>query len=104
MGTTIVIQSYRTHDVPPWLARCLASVRAWAEECGFTYRFLGDELFDPLPARLRLRAGHLPQMLADLGRLHAIATALAEGADRAVWAGADVVVFGALCLPDARVH
>lgn len=104
MGTTIVIQSYRTHDVPPWLARCLASVRAWAAECGFTYRFLGDELFDPLPARLRLRAGHLPQMLADLGRLHAIAAALVEGADRAVWVDADVFVFGALRLPDAREH
>ncbi len=104
MGTTIVIQSYRTHDVPAWLTRCLASVRGWAEGCGFSYRFIGDELFDPLPPRLRLRAGHLPQMLADLGRLHAISGALAEGVDRVVWVDADVLVFGLLELPDDREH
>jgi len=101
---TLVIQSYRAHDVPDWLRRCLTSVRAWADSRGFAYRFLGDELFDPLPARLQLRAAHLPAMRADLGRLHAIAAALAEGYHRAVWVDADVLVFAPLHLPEDREH
>lgn len=104
MSDTVVIQSFRTTDVPPWLTRCLATVEAWAREQGYAYRFLDDELFAPLPARFRLRTEHLLPMRADLGRLVAIEAALAEGFRRAVWIDADVLVFGALALPDQREH
>ena len=36
---TVVLQSFRTHDVPPWLARCMASVQAWARQEGWGYEF-----------------------------------------------------------------
>ena len=46
--STIVFQSYRTHDVRAWIERCLASVREWARGAGHAYAFLDDRLFDYL--------------------------------------------------------
>jgi hypothetical protein len=43
---TVVYQSYRTRDVPAWIATCMHTVRAWAASRGFDYRFIDGRLFD----------------------------------------------------------
>jgi len=91
--STIVFQSYRTHDVPPWIARCLASVRAWASERGHDYEFIDDSLFDLLPAWYPAAVGHRLLPRTNLARLLAARAFLARGFDRAIWIDADVVVF-----------
>jgi len=91
--TTVVIQSFRTEDVPAWISSCLESVRSWTDEKGYAYRFVGDEIFDMVPARYRENAGHRPPVITDLGRLLLIQGALADGAERAIWLDADVLVF-----------
>lgn len=100
----MVFQSYRRDDVPAWIGRCLASVEAWADQQGYRYRFLGDELFDRLPTRYRQRTAHSKQLLADLGRLIVARELLEEGFQRAVWFDADVFVCAParLVLPRAR--
>ncbi|MBT6095956.1 MAG: hypothetical protein HOH04_13815 [Rhodospirillaceae bacterium] len=95
MPRTIILQSYRTSQVPGWIEKCMASVRHWASLHGFEYRFIGDEIFDRVPAWYQDRAqGRMP-VITDLGRLVLVREALMEGADTAVWIDADVLVFDA---------
>ena len=94
MTSTLVVQSYRSEDIEPWISTCLDSARTWAARCGFDYRFVGDEIFELLPDAYRhVAAGRLP-VLTDLGRLLLIRSALDKGYDRAIWVDADVLVFG----------
>lgn len=88
----LVLQSYRTHAVPPWIETCLASVRAWATAAGHDYEFVDDRLFDLLPPWFRERCGAqlLPQ--TDLARLLLLRARLAAGARRVIWLDADVLV------------
>lgn len=94
---TIVYQSYRTHDVPAWLPRCMDSVRTWARAQGFEYRFYDDELFAFAPDWYRERARHDVLLVSDLARLLVARRLLADGYERTVWIDADVLVFA----PDA---
>ncbi len=89
--TTLVLQSAST-PAPDWLARCLASVRAWAGERGYAYRFCGDGLFDLLPGWAREKTAGRGPVAADLARLLWARRALAEGWSRVVWLDADVLV------------
>lgn len=90
--TAIVVQSF--HDAPPaWIAAAMESVRAWADGQRFAYRYVGDEIFERLTAEQRRKAGRYPQIATDLARLALLREALDEGAERAVWLDADVVVF-----------
>ncbi|MEQ8441895.1 MAG: hypothetical protein RIM33_00535 [Alphaproteobacteria bacterium] len=73
------------------------SVRDWAASCGFDYRFLGDEIFDPLPGWYRQKLNGRMPILADLARLYLLRDALENGHDTAVWLDADTLVFA----PDA---
>lgn len=92
-GPLLVLQSHAP-DPPPWLARCLASVRAWAAAAGHGYRCLDDTLFDRLPADLRSKTCGRSAMQADLARLLWIREVLAQGeAARVAWLDADVFVF-----------
>lgn len=89
---------------PPFVERCLASVAAWARSRGFDYRMLGDEFLDVLPGWYRERLGsHIVQQ-TNLARMRCARDILAEGADRAVWFDADVLVYApddlALDAPD----
>lgn len=90
---TVVYQSFRTENVPPWIAACLESVRTWATVQGFDYRFFDDAFFDLVPADIRPRASEYKCVLADYARLVAARDLLKEGWDRAIWIDADAVVF-----------
>ncbi len=92
----VILQSYRGDGVTGWLARCRSSVESWADQRGYTYRFIGDELFDWVPSWYMSKiSGRLP-IASDLGRLHWIASVL-EDADAAVWMDIDTLVFAPSC-------
>ena len=92
MHKVLVIQSAAA-DAPAWQRRCMHTVQAWADNQGYAYRFLGDELFDQVPdwymAKVR---GRMP-IAADLGRLQWIGRLLSEGYSWVLWFDADVLVF-----------
>ena len=90
---TIVLQSYRTHNIPNWIATCLQSVAEWAKQSGFDYVLTGDEFFDYAPAWVRERCGAQIFPVTDLARLYLIREYLERGYDRAIWLDADVIVF-----------
>lgn len=90
---TIVLQSYRTHDIPGWIATCLRSVADWARQSGFDHALIGDEFFDYAPAWARERCGTQIFPVTDLARLYLIRDYLGRGYDRAIWLDADVIVF-----------
>jgi hypothetical protein len=90
---TIVLQSYRTDVIAPWIQHCLASVRRWAEQQGFNYLFIGDSLFERVPLHLRERANMPLLPLTDIARLGLMREQLAAGYDRVVWVDADLLVF-----------
>lgn len=90
---TVVYQSYRTHDVPVWIERCLSTVRAWASLQGFDYRFIDDRLFDYVSAWYRQKVSSNVLLMSDLARLVVARELLREGYRRTIWLDADVVVF-----------
>jgi len=91
---TLIIQSFRTHDVAPWQARCMQSVREWALASGYEYEFVDDRLFEFAPAWYRERCGTQRLPVTDLARLMLLRQALHErGYDRAAWLDADFLVF-----------
>lgn len=90
---TIVIQSYRTVDIPAWLQRCMQTVEAWTKSNGYEYEFIDDALFEYVPERFRIPAPISLLPLTDLGRLSVLREKLASGFERAVWVDADVVIF-----------
>lgn len=94
---TVVFQSFRTHDVPAWLAACLASVRAWADSAGHDYVFYDDEFFGFAPDWYREKCAGQVLPITDLARLVAARRLLDAGYARAVWVDADMFVFA----PDA---
>lgn len=94
---TVVFQSYRTHDVPDWIARCLASVKQWALGQGHDYHFADDAFLALAPDWYRAKAGAGICPVADLARLLLARQLLSRGYDLAIWIDADVLVFN----PDA---
>src|SRR5580658_8048741 len=89
----LIVQSYRTHDVPSWISRCLASVQAWALAKGYDYRLTDDSAFLLCGADYLARVGDNKRSITNLCRLELIKLALAEGYDRAIWMDADIQVF-----------
>jgi hypothetical protein len=90
---TVVLQSFRTHDVPRWLARCLQSVRSWARREGWAYEFLDDQFFAFAPEWARKRCEGNIYALTDICRLQWMRDRLDAGCQRVIWADADVLVF-----------
>ena len=93
MADTLIVQSYRTHDVAPWLLKCMASVKAWADAMGYAYEFVDDRFFDPVPAWYRERCGKQLLPVTDLARLLLIQERFARGWQRVAWIDADILVF-----------
>ena len=65
----LVLQSDKPPPRAAWRAQCLASVRSWAAAQGYDYRFLGDELFEPIPEDVRRACQGVVLPLTDIGRL-----------------------------------
>lgn len=96
MGNTLVIQSYRTDFVPGWVALCLDSVRDWARESRYDYRFVGDEIFSLVPDWYREKVAHRLPVATDYARLLLLQAALSgNDYDTAIWLDADLLVFDA---------
>ena len=103
MTKTLVLQSAQPQRAQ-WLDTCLASVESWAAQANYSYRFIGDELFDQVPDwYMRKVAGRMP-IASDLGRLLWIKNLLDQGeANTVVWLDADVLVFAPALLKVAPV-
>ena len=103
MTKTLVLQSAQPQRAQ-WLDTCLVSVESWAAQANYSYRFIGDELFDQVPDwYMRKVAGRMP-IASDLGRLLWIKNLLEQGeADTVVWLDADVLVFAPALLKIAPV-
>ena len=95
MSSTLVIQSHRKPLPLPWLQRCLASVRDWAQVNAYDYRFVGDEIFDSLAPDLLQKAGSQRVIASDLARLVSLRRGLDEGYSCVVWCDADFLIFDA---------
>jgi hypothetical protein len=90
---TLIIQSFRRRDIPGWIARCLASVGAWARTRNYDYRLTDDTAFALCGEDYLAKVGDNKRSITNLCRLELIRAAHAEGYDRAVWVDADVLVF-----------
>jgi hypothetical protein len=90
---TLVVQSYRTGDVAPWIRTCLESVQAWATARGYRYEFMGDRLFEYAPLWVRKRCGGQILPVTDVARMYLLRERLRLGWERVVWIDADVLVF-----------
>lgn len=90
---TIVYQSCPADNIPDWIGCCLGSVRDWAMDRGFAYRFDGDEFFDVLPDAYRSKAAGRGPVLSDLARLIMARNLLGDGLNRVIWVDADVLIF-----------
>ena len=90
---TIVYQSYRTQQVPAWITRCMGTVRDWAAQQGFDYRFYDDAFLGYAPQWFRDKAQQSICPVTDLARLVVARELLAQGYQRTVWVDADMLVF-----------
>ncbi len=91
---TLVVQSFRRQDVPPWIARCLGTVKAWAGLKGYDYLLTGDEAFDLCGAEFLAQVAKADiRAVTNLCRLELLRRAFADGYERAVWLDADMFVF-----------
>lgn len=92
MSATLVIQSHREPLPLSWLQPCLDSVANWALGNGYGYRYLDDEIFDPLAPDLLDKIGTQRVIASDLARLIRLQQGLAEGYDCVVWCDADFLI------------
>lgn len=90
---TVILQSYRTDNIPAWIASCLASARQWARIAGFDYEFVDDSFFDYAPAWVRVHRVQHMYPVTDIARLYLLRDRLNHGFERAVWLDADIIVF-----------
>ena len=92
MVDTLLIQSFKNGPQPAWIELCLKSAQDLADLQGWDYRFIGDELFEPLPHQFIAKVGHRGPILSDLGRLIACKKALEEY-EKVLWLDADTLIF-----------
>lgn len=92
---TVVLQSFRTHDVPVWIKTCLRSVQTWAATNKWNYEFLDDRFLSLAPRWVRQHCAGNIYALTDVCRLQWMRNALDAGYERVIWADADILVFKA---------
>jgi hypothetical protein len=92
-ATTLVYQSYRVDNVPPWIAACSRTVQAWAHAEGYDYEFVDDRLFDYVPPWLRERVRQAKLPMTDYARVALSNEILQRGYQRSIWIDIDVVIF-----------
>ena len=79
-------------DRPAWIDRCMASVRNWAALQGWSYQFIGDEIFDLVAPELRAKLKGRTPILADIARLELMQQHLDKEGGQALWIDADSLV------------
>ncbi|WP_415893766.1 hypothetical protein ACMXYN_05005 [Neptuniibacter sp. PT8_73] len=89
---TAVIQSFREHDVPAWLASCMRSAQIWAEQEGYTYLWKNDAFFDYATEHEKRICSNQIYALTDICRLRWIKE-LFDSYDRVFWLDADILIF-----------
>jgi hypothetical protein len=92
-ATTLVYQSYRVDNVPPWITACSRTVQAWAHAQGYDYEFIDDRLFDYVPSWLRERVRQAKLPMTDYARVALSNEILQRGYQRSIWIDIDVVIF-----------
>ena len=101
---TVVLQSYRTIDVPAWISTCMGTVRSWTQDQGWHYACMGDEFLSMAPPWARQQCGHNLYAITDLSRLLWIQQVLSDPKApyrRAIWVDADVLVMNPQALGKA---
>lgn len=93
MTEIILLQSFRAFDIPTWVTLCQDSARKLAADRGWTYRWMGDELFDFAPAWAKAACGSDVWRLSDICRLEWICAELERGAEVVIWADIDMLFF-----------
>ena len=93
MSKTLVIQSHRQPLSVSWIARCIDSVKSWTSLNKYEYQFIGDELFDYVPASLLDKTKNQRVIATDLARLNALQDYLKRGYDTVVWCDVDFLIF-----------
>lgn len=88
-----VLQSFRTVDVPSWIAQCMDSVRQWALSQGWDYLVLDDRFLELPPDWVRQRCGRNLYAVTDVARLIWAQDVLSGDHERVIWVDADVLVF-----------
>jgi hypothetical protein len=91
--STLVIQSCSEAQRVSWMAPCLASVEQWTQDHGYEYLFIGDEIFETVPAWYLAKIGNKLPVATDYGRLILMRDALQAGYDEVIWFDADLVIF-----------
>ena len=89
---TLVLQSHMTPLPHIWIEQCLSSVRKWARNRSFTYRFIGDETYQLVDTLIRDRYKDRPVILSDLARLLEMERGLKEGFNAVIWLDADTLI------------
>ncbi len=89
---TLVYQSFRIHDVPEWIKTCMASVKAWVEHWGYSYKFIDDSFFQQVPKWFYESVQGQRHLVSDLARLELASQYLSQGWDRVIWLDADVFI------------
>ena len=87
-----VLQSYEAASTPAWISRYLDSVRSWAAERGYRYRF-SPAFFDRAPAWFKERCAPETGPLTDVARLYLMQELFDAGEEFVLWVDADVLVF-----------
>jgi len=101
MSQTLVIQSHRSPLPYTWIESCLGSVRNWCKMNQYKYQFIGDELFENVPADILEKTRQQKMITADFARLFVLQDAL-QNYQTVVWLDADFLIFSpeAFVLPD----
>ncbi len=89
----LVIQSHREPLPHDWLRPCITSVKNWAKQEGYDYHFIGDEIFDTLPAWVLEKTQSQKVIATDLARLKCLQHFLLAGYQRVIWLDADFLIF-----------
>jgi hypothetical protein len=100
---TLVLQSHGQPLPYVWIEFCLDSVSHWSALNSFDYRFIGDELFDSVPAPILEKTKTQKVIATDLARLHILQESLRQGYQTVIWCDADFLIFDPeeFVLPDA---
>jgi len=90
---TLVIQSHREPLPHAWLRPCINSAKNWAKQHRYDYHFIGDEIFDTLPAWVLEKTQSQKVIATDLARLKCLQYFLTAGYQRVIWIDADFLIF-----------